>query len=101
MDKTLLVSVQEAARCLGIAEKTVRNWMSAGKFPVRTFRLGTRRLVRRVDLELFVSSLGGGQPIPVLESENVTSVSTPVVVKQRGRPRKTVGKGPEAGHGAK
>lgn len=98
MENTLLVSVPEAARCLGIAEKTVRNWMSAGRFPIQTFRLGARRLVRRADLELFVQSLGGGQSAPVVESELIPL--TPVK-KPRGRPRKTVGKGLEAGHGAK
>lgn len=85
MDKTLLVSVQEAARCLGIAEKTVRNWMSAGKFPVQTFRLGARRLIRRVDLELFVSGLGGDQSAPEPEPK---PVPIEITKKHRGRPRK-------------
>lgn len=97
MDKTLLVSVSEAARSLGIAEKTVRNWMSAGKFPIQTFRLGARRLVRRADLELFVTGLGGGQSVsglePLRQADEITR-------KQRGRPRKTTANC-EVGHGAK
>ena len=87
MDKNLLISVPEAARCLGIAEKTVRNWMSAGKFPVQTFRLGARRLVRRADLELFVSGLGGGLSASVVD---VAPIPVALIKQPRGRPRKTV-----------
>ncbi|PIW07463.1 MAG: hypothetical protein COW39_13270, partial [Comamonadaceae bacterium CG17_big_fil_post_rev_8_21_14_2_50_60_13] len=46
----------EAGRRLGIAEKTARNWSSAGKFPVPTFLIGSKRMVRTEDLEKFVAS---------------------------------------------
>jgi excisionase family DNA binding protein len=98
MDKTLLVSVPEAARCLGIAEKTVRNWMSAGKFPVQTVRLGARRLVRRADLELFVDGLGVGQSAAVVELD---SIPIALVKRPRGRPRKSAGANQETGYGEK
>lgn len=44
---------REAARHIGIAEKTLANWRSAGKGP-RFSRLGRAIVYAREDLDLFV-----------------------------------------------
>ncbi len=46
------ISIHEYARMFGIRPKTVYNQISAGACPVRTFKLGGRRLVRVEDLPL-------------------------------------------------
>ena len=63
MDDALLVGVETASRMLGICPKTGRNWISSQRFPIKTFRLNGRRLVRRSDLLAFVNGLGGGEPL--------------------------------------
>lgn len=86
MDKTLLIAFTEAGRRLGLAEKTARNWDSAGKFPVPTFLIGSRRMVRTEDLETFVAGLGAGS----LPSKTTLSEVADIKIKKpRGRPRKT------------
>ncbi len=47
-----LVSVREAARLLGIADNTLRQWICYGKFPY--IRVGRRTVVAIRDLERFV-----------------------------------------------
>lgn len=89
MEKTLLVPFTEAGRLLGIAKQTARNWEVARKFPVPTFLLGAKRMVRTEDLEKYVASLGAG----ISQTQNI-QVPTPMrqseVIKKRprGRPRK-------------
>lgn len=87
MHKALLVPLVEAAQLLGIAEKTARNWTSAGKFPVKTFLIGSKRMVRVADLEQFVASLGCVGAQQVLTTAAMTNDS---LRRPRGRPRKTV-----------
>jgi len=59
MEESLLIGLELACSMLGICSKTGRNWISAKRFPVQTFRVGGRRLVRRRDLVDYVDSLGG------------------------------------------
>lgn len=84
MNRTLLVPITEAARQLGLATKTVRNWISADKFPIKTFLIGSKRMVRTMDLELFVADLGAGNLLRNQESQ----YSEDIKRKKRGRPRK-------------
>jgi len=63
MEESLLIGLEVACSMLGICLKTGRNWISAQRFPVQTFRVGGRRLVRRKDLLAFVNNLGGGEPL--------------------------------------
>jgi predicted DNA-binding transcriptional regulator AlpA len=88
MQKALLINLEEAAQLLGIAKKTARNWRSAGKFPVESFRIGARRMVRVADIEEFVKSLGAvekqGVTTPVPQFANDTTH------RRRGRPRKAI-----------
>jgi hypothetical protein len=89
METLLLVPFTEAGRRLGIAVKTVRNWDSAGKFPVPTFLIGSRRMVRTKDLEKFVEGLGGGSLLLTPKPEpTALQVADVKVGKLRGRPRK-------------
>ena len=51
----IFVSLKEAAKALCIAEKTARNWLTQGKFPVRTYKIGGKLLVKVSELLEFVS----------------------------------------------
>jgi hypothetical protein len=86
MDKALLMAFTKAGTMLGISEKTARNWDSAGKFPVPTFLIGSRRMVRTQDLEKFVEELGGA--MLKNEASPAGSLLAAGQKKRRGRPRK-------------
>jgi len=58
MTTPLLISLHTASLMLGISPKTGRNWVSADIFPVETFRVGGRRLLRQKDVENYVENLG-------------------------------------------
>lgn len=90
-NKTLLITLTEAGKWLGLAEKTARNWDCAGKFPIPTFSLGSKRMVRTQDLESFVAGLGAGS-LRLTEKNRATDTNA---VRPRGRPRKQqlLGKG--------
>lgn len=86
MSTALLIPYLEGARTIGIANQTAKNWLSAGRFPVATFLIGRRRMVRVSDLEAFVAGLG--EP----PRETVCSKVAPSAVelkRSRGRPRKS------------
>lgn len=84
-EKPLLLSLDAAAQCLSLAEKTIRKWLSDGTCPFQTVKIGGRRLVRRVDLEKFVNELGSDP------SEKPTAEISvgPNLKRGRGRPRNT------------
>lgn len=48
---SLMCSVAEAARILGVSEQTIRNRIAADTFPVTVRRVGTRTLINRDQLE--------------------------------------------------
>ena len=52
-----LLTVRQAAVFLGMAEKSLRNRISDGSFPLRPVRLSGRPLFKRRDLEDLVDSL--------------------------------------------
>ena len=79
--KIIFISLSEAALILGIAAKTARNWLSAGKFPIPTHRIGGKRLVRIEDIDSFVVNLCGGTTHLALDG----NIQQP---KRAGRPRK-------------
>jgi len=65
----LLVSITEAARLLAIEPDTARKWIGTGRFPVPTYKLGRRRMIRYDELRAYVLSLapsttpcGGASP---------------------------------------
>lgn len=86
MSTALLIPYLEGARTIGIANQTAKNWLSAGRFPVATFLIGRRRMIRVSDLEAFVAGLGE-QPREAVGPE----LAPPVVElkRSRGRPRKS------------
>jgi predicted DNA-binding transcriptional regulator AlpA len=74
-----LLSLEEACEQLGIAVKTARNLLSAGTFPIKTVRLGGRRMVVSADLARFIRSL----------TDDDTHENEAPARRGRGRPRKT------------
>lgn len=52
------LTIRQAAVFLGMAEKTLRNRLSDGSFPLRPVRLSGRPLFKRRDLENLVDNLG-------------------------------------------
>ena len=81
-----LISISAAAEILGISCKTARNWLSSNKFPIYTFRLGGRRMLRTQDLVRYVNQLTNFEP---QSAEFVKSHEKNITVKKKGRPRKT------------
>ena len=81
----LLLTIHEAAKMLCIAEKTARNWLTQGKFPVATFKIGARRVVRKIDLVKFIEGLGAFVGVHPVISVNEGAIFQQ---KKRGRPRK-------------
>lgn len=55
MDK--LIPFREAAPRMGIAIQTARNWLTQGRFPIRTFKIGRLRFVRESDLQGYFDDL--------------------------------------------
>ena len=45
------VTIREAARMLGVARNTLRNWHAAGKIPVFRNPISRYRLFKKTDLE--------------------------------------------------
>lgn len=81
----LLLTIREAAKLLCIAEKTARNWLTQGKFPVATFKIGARRVVRKIDLIKFIEGLGTFVGVHPALSVNEGAIFQQ---KKRGRHRK-------------
>lgn len=82
-----LISIGDAAKILGISCKTARNWLSSEKFPIHTFRIGGRRMLRSVDLIRYVNRLGDAG-----QSQKIGAIGKEeqhIAIKKRGRPRKT------------
>jgi excisionase family DNA binding protein len=52
-----LMSLTQAADILGIATQTARNWLLEGRFPVRTHKIGYRRMVKKSEIEQYLASL--------------------------------------------
>lgn len=82
----LFLTIREAAGMLCIAEKTARNWMTQGKFPIPTFKIGSRRVVRSIDLVTYADGLGSKNNCT--DSLSAMSAHVQPITKSRGRPRK-------------
>jgi len=52
-----LIGVQQLAPTLGIAEKTIRNQLSLGVFPIPSYRFGKRVLFKLSEVQRFISDL--------------------------------------------
>ena len=53
----LLCNVAETAAILNISGKNIRNGISAGTFPIRSVKLGRRRLFKRSDILAYLKEL--------------------------------------------
>ena len=51
----LYLTVSQVGRLLGVAQQTVRNQMSRGEFPLRSIKLGRRRLFPVEDVVEFAN----------------------------------------------
>ncbi|WP_112487264.1 helix-turn-helix domain-containing protein [Thiomonas sp. X19] len=80
----LLISIDECATALGIAQQTVRNWLCTGTVQLPTVKIGGRRMVRTADLLSFVDALGtqGTQ-----QQDPAPAAATPAAAPRRGRGR--------------
>jgi predicted DNA-binding transcriptional regulator AlpA len=52
-----LIGVKETAFMLGIAQKSVRNKLSLGVFPIRSYLFGGRRLFKLSEVLEFIKNL--------------------------------------------
>jgi len=74
-----LLPLNEAGQILGVGEKTIRNQLVRGTFPIRTVKIGRRRLVVVEDLLRYIS----------VSPAEAGSTAQPESRRGRGRPRKT------------
>lgn len=72
---TVFIPAIDAGREIGFAEKTTRNMLSEGRFPLRTEKIGAKRVVSIFVLADFVMQLSGVDP----------SKARPAVVKRGAR----------------
>ena len=72
----LLVSYSHTAELLGISDKTIRNQISRGSFPLQIVKIGGRCLIRLSDIYALVGT-----------SQVVVTPADPAK-RGRGRPRK-------------
>lgn len=54
-----LINLKSGAAAIGWAEKTARNMLSDGTFPVKTVRVGHKRLIVVDDLARYYSEIVG------------------------------------------
>jgi len=73
------IEFQSAAKALGMASQTGYNLVSAGSFPVKTFKLGAKRVCSILDLAAVLDSQRG---LTVTD----TTDSTPAKQRGPGRP---------------
>jgi hypothetical protein len=71
------IEFQCAARALGVAHQTAYNQVSTGIFPVKTFKVGSKRVCNILDL---AAVLDAQRDVPT------TNDSTPVKKRRPGRP---------------
>jgi hypothetical protein len=89
-----LLPLDEAAQILGIAEKTIRNQLVRGSFPIATAKIGRRRLVVVADLLRFI---GAATPTP--ENTPAAAAQPAPPRRPRGRPRKYAAAAPAGQEG--
>lgn len=85
-----LVDMNQAAAYLQISVKTARCWLSLGKFPVPTIKVGDRRLVPIALLQAYVDDLvrAASTSAAASAAPAPSPTTTPAVIKRgRGRPR--------------
>lgn len=87
----LLVGLADACATLGIAYQTGRNWISEGRFPVETFKVGSRRLARLADLQAFVDGLHAEEQNTALPPDPPAELAPPEVTAPRPRGRRRLG----------
>jgi excisionase family DNA binding protein len=54
----LAITIAELAFALGISQKTIRNQLAAGVFPIRSTKIGGRRIFSLTEVERFLDGPG-------------------------------------------
>ncbi|MHB1566067.1 MAG: hypothetical protein ACYCXG_05045 [Acidiferrobacter sp.] len=62
----VFLSVDDAARALSRAVGAIRNDISDGSFPIKTVKIGTRRLIPILELALYMDQLVEGKLTPAV-----------------------------------
>lgn len=88
-----LVDLRQAADYLQISVKTARCWLSLGKFPVVTIKVGDRRLVPIALLKEYVADLvrTASTSVSAAPAPSPTAPTTTPSKRGRGRPRRLEG----------
>lgn len=60
--RQLVVPAVQAGECLDLAHQTTRNKIHDGTFPLKTFVIGGKRLVKITDLAEYIERLGQEKP---------------------------------------
>lgn len=85
-----LADFAPAAAAIGLAEQTARDLLWRGNFPVKTVKIGRKRLVVVEDLARYYSELVGLDPAPAQATAEQPS-------RKRGRPRNAARQGGQEG----
>lgn len=82
--QALLIPLQLCAREIGYCPQSARNAISRGSFPLQTFLIGNKRMVRAYDLARLIVD-----PAFFNDTKKNEPPNTATKVRGRGRPRKT------------
>jgi hypothetical protein len=75
--KTVFIPAIAAGREIGFAEKTTRNMLSEGRFPIQTEKIGAKRMVSIFVLANFV-----------MQRSNISPSAMPPARRRKGAPTK-------------
>lgn len=87
MSENSLVSFKNAGARLSLAEKTARNWLWLGKFPVPTYKIGRKLVVKASEPDEYIDRLVPSSipsAVPAIEAKPPTAVAP----KRAGRSTK-------------
>ena len=82
--QALLIPLQLCAGEIGYCPQSARNAISRGSFPLKTFLIGNKRMVRAYDLAQLIVDPTRADDTKQNEPQNTANE-----VRGRGRPRKT------------
>ncbi len=82
------LTIQQAARILGVTELTLRNWDKAGKFLAARHPMNNYRIYPLDQVEALVAKMGkkpiavASAPVAIVEANNVMVVKSPPTPKK-------------------
>lgn len=78
-----LADFAPAASAIGLAEQTARDLLWRGNFPVKTVKIGRKRLVVVADLARYYAELVG---LPTATTDTPADAPASIAPRKRGRP---------------